>query len=203
MNYSPASTPISATSRGALTDNTGQGNSDVSKGERNNVVTSNWSYGSDENSRTTIIFPKINSQATFVSEGLPLLTKPQLLRKKDSEIKRYKELIRKSTADCRNAIAGELYGLARQQQLRRKIEELKTENKKDIQAERLRNNEKCSNETERLRHQRDEARMLLETKDNLIRRLKMRIRHLEQVGRQRKKEIEEMKQQVKPSSSCG
>jgi hypothetical protein len=60
----------------------------------------------------------------------------------------------------------------------------------------LRNKERFLSETEQLRWQRDEARMMVETKDNLIKRLRMRVKQLEQLENQKEKEINEIKRQL-------
>jgi hypothetical protein len=65
-----------------------------------------------------------------------------------------------------------------------------------MRVEKLRNKERFLSETEQLRWQRDEARMMVETKDNLIKRLRMRVKQLEQLENQKEKEINEIKRQL-------
>jgi hypothetical protein len=65
-----------------------------------------------------------------------------------------------------------------------------------MRVEKLRNKERFLSETEQLRWQRDEARMMVETKDILIKRLRMRVKQLEQLENQKEKEINEIKRQL-------
>ena len=187
MSYSLAANLISATSTRqtttALTDKTG----------RNNLEFTGKYSSNNENKCSTLTLPKITSRP---SDSHPLLTKPKLLRKRDTEIKHYKELVLKKSIDCANAISGEQSALEREGQLRRQLRELKTQNKTELRVEKLRNRERFSRDTERLRWQRDEARIMIETKDILIRRSRMRIKQLEELQKQREKEINQMKQEL-------
>ena len=190
MNYSPSLNHISSTSRRtmvtALTNKSGRDNVQFLEGQ----VTSDLSNDIRENC-STFTLPKLAS-----GDIQPVLTKPKLLRKKDLEIERYKRLVLKTSMDCVNAISGEQLGLEHQKELRRKLHELKAQNKTDLKIEKLRNKEKFLYETEELRWQRDEARMMLENKNILIRRLRMRIKQLEEIDKQKEKEINQIKQEL-------
>ncbi|XP_028411459.1 uncharacterized protein LOC114534046 [Dendronephthya gigantea] len=143
---------------------------------------------------SSVVFPKLDPRPTPASDSFPfLLTKPKILRKKDSEIKRYKELVTKKSIDCANAISGEQLSIAREAQLRRKVRELKTQNRNDMKVEKLRSKEIFLNETEQLRWQKDEALGIVETKDAVIRKLRMRVRQMEVIEKQKEKDIKQMK----------
>ena len=149
------------------------------------------------NNAFTLALPKLVPQPTPASDSLSfLLTKPKILRKKDSEIKRYKKIAMKKSIDCANAITGEQFAIAREAELRRKVRELKAQNKNDMKVEQLRNKEIFLNETGQLRWQRDEALMIVETKDELIRRLRMRVSQMEMVEKQKEKDIKQMKREL-------
>ena len=190
MNYSPSLNRISQTSRRtmvtALTNKSGLDNVEFLEGQ----VTSDWSNDIREN-LSTFTLPKLASD-----DIQPVLTKPKLLRKKDLEIERYKRLVLKTSMDCVNAISGERLVLEHQKELRRKLHELKTQNKAEMKVQKLRNKEKFLYETEELRWQRDEARMMLENKNVLIRKLRMRIKQLEEMDKQKEKEINQIKQEL-------
>ncbi|CAB4035804.1 Hypothetical predicted protein [Paramuricea clavata] len=201
MNYSPSSNLILPTSTGTLatvlTNKSGSKNSDLFGGKCSSLVTSKMSDVIRENNCSALTFPKLASRPNLASDSHPvLLTKPKLLRKKDSDVKRYKELVLKKSIDCANAISGEQFALEREGELRRKLRELKTQSKAEMRVEKLRNKERFLSETEQLRWQRDEARMMVETKDILIKRLRMRVKQLEQLENQKEKEINEMKREL-------
>lgn len=125
-----------------------------------------------------------------------ILTKPQLLRKKNLEIERLKELARKNRVDCANAIAQEKKARMQEMIQRQNVERMRAQNKTNLKMERLRNKEKYLNENEQLKWERDEAILWNKRKDNLIQRLKMRVIYLEQAERQATKEIDNLKRKL-------
>ena len=186
--------PSRETANTALRSQNKLNNSDILGGKCNSFVTTELSNDIGKGKCSALTMPKPESQ--HVPDSHPLLTKPQLLRKKDSEIQRYKELVLKNSLDWVNAISGEQIALVREGELRRKLRELRARNEVELRIEKLRNKERFLTETGRLRAQRNEARMIVENKDILIRRLRMRVKQLEQLEKQREKEISHMKEEL-------
>ena len=171
-------------------------NWDIVAGKCNSFVTTELSEETRKNKCSPLTMPKLLSQPSPITGSPPFLTKPRLLRKKDSEIKRYKELVFKKSLDCANAISGEQIAKARERELRGKLHELRIRNDAKIRIEKLRNKERLMSKTEQLRAQRNEARMVVENKNILIKRLRMRVTQMEQLEKQREKELDHMEQEL-------
>jgi hypothetical protein len=193
MNYLPTLYHVSSTNQRRITTSLKNNNADVIEGKYR-LVTSDLNNNIHENC-PTFTLPKLASK--YAGDSQPVLTKPKLLRKKDSEIQRYKKSCLKTSMDCVTAISKQQFAVESQKELRQKLHELKIQYKTDLKAEKLRNKEKLLHETEELRWQRYEACMMLETKNVLIRRLRMRVKQLEQIDKQKVKEINQMKQELK------
>lgn len=169
-------------------------NSEIFGGKCNSFVTTEPSEETRKDKCSSLKMPKLLSQPSPSSH--PFLTKPRLLRKKDSEIKRYKELVLKKSLDCVNAISGEQIAMARERELRGKLRELRIRNDAKIRTEKLRSRERLLNKTQELRAQRNEARMIVKDQEILIIRLRRKITQMKQLEKQREKEIDHMKQEL-------
>lgn len=146
-------------------------------------------------------FIPIPCPSIYSSESHSLLTKPKLLRKKEAELGRCKEQLLKRNIDCANAVCGERFAVEREAELRRRLRNQQCEFEGMKRVERLRNRERLLCETERLRSERDEAHIQLAVRDTVIKRLKIRVRQLEQVEKQRQAEIGQMKRELETKNT--
>ena len=146
-------------------------------------------------------FPAVPYPSLCVTESRILRTRPKLLRKKESELRRCKELLLKKSADCANAICGERFAVEREMELRRRLHGQKSEFEEMKRVERLRCRERLVMETERLSKERDEARIVLVAKDALVKRLKIRVGQLEQIEKQKDSEIRQMKRELETKNT--
>lgn len=137
----------------------------------------------------TVSLPSIYARG----ESRALLTRPKLLRKRESELGRCKELLLKKTADCANAVSGERFAIEREANLRRKLHDQRCEFEGTKRVERLRNRERLSFETQRLRREIDETKILLASRDAVVERLRNRVRQLEEVKKRKEVEIGQMR----------
>ena len=109
----------------------------------------------------------------------------KMLREKDREIARLREIIRKASLDCENATNSDAHSRMRISELKHKLSNQQRHVEHVTTVERLRCKEKVSNETERLRHERDEARVQLEHYDKLVWHLRKQVEQLGYLSRQR------------------
>ena len=109
----------------------------------------------------------------------------KMLREKDREIARLREIIRKASLDRENATNSDAHSRMRITELKQKLSNQQRHVEHVTTVERLRCKEKVSNETERLRHERDEARVQLENCDKLVWHLRKQVEQLGYLSRQR------------------
>ena len=111
----------------------------------------------------------------------------KMLREKDQEIARLREIIRKASLDRENATCANAHSRMRITELRTKLFNQQRHVEHVTTVERLRCKEKVSNETERLRHDRDDARVQLERYEKLVWQLRKQVEQLGYLSRQRYK----------------
>ena len=111
----------------------------------------------------------------------------KMLREKDQEIARLREIIRKASLDRENATCANAHSRMRITELRTKLSNQQRHVEHVTTVERLRCKEKVSNETERLRHDRDDARVQLERYEKLVWQLRKQVEQLGYLSRQRYK----------------
>ena len=109
----------------------------------------------------------------------------KMLREKDREISRLREIIRKASLDRENATNADAHSRMRIAELRDKLTNQQRHVEHVTTVERLRCKEKVSNETERLRHERDDARVQLEHYAKLVWHLRKQVEQLGYLSRQR------------------
>ena len=196
MNYFQTSNevlPSREASTAVRTRKSSRNNSEFIEKTSDTVLSSEFTKEIRKKDSSVLTLPRLMFPALHPGSDIhPVLTKPQLLRKKDSDIKRYKAIIFKKTMDCANAISGEQYAKSREEELRRKLRELRYKNEVEMKSLKLRNKEMFLNETEKLRWQRDESQRMIENKDILIKRLRMRVGQLEELEKQKEKEIKQI-----------
>lgn len=107
------------------------------------------------------------------------------LREKDQEIARLREIIRKASLDRENATCADAHSRMRITELKNKLSNQQRHVEHVTSVERLRCKEKVSNETERLRHDRDDARVQLEHYEKLVWKLRKQVEQLGYLSRQR------------------
>lgn len=126
----------------------------------------------------------------------------ELLREKDREISRLQEIIRKISLDRDSAFCTNVNSRMRVEELKNKL----TCQSRDVEhfttVERLRSKQKVSSETERLRQERNEARVQLAHHEKLVWQLRKQVDHLGYISQQRYKTIQELgkKMSVKDKS---
>lgn len=109
----------------------------------------------------------------------------KMLREKDQEIARLREIIRKASLDRENATCANAHSRMRITELKTKLSNQQRHVEHVTTVERLRCKEKVSNETERLRHDRDDARVQLEHYEKLVWQLRKQVEQLGYLSRQR------------------
>ena len=112
----------------------------------------------------------------------------KMLREKDQEIARLREIIRKASLDRENATCANAHSRMRITELRTKLSNQQRHVEHVTTVERLRCKEKVMNETERLRHDRDDARVQLERYEKLVWQLRKQVEQLGYLSRQRYKQ---------------
>lgn len=114
-----------------------------------------------------------------------------LLREKDREISRLREIIHKLALDRESAVSKNANSRMRVAELKDKLLSQHERVEHVTTVERLRSKQRVSAETERLRHERDEARAQLARHEKLAWQLKKRVDQLEYACEQRTKTIQE------------
>lgn len=109
----------------------------------------------------------------------------KMLREKDREIAALREIIRKASLDRENATCADAHSRMRITELKHKLSTQRRHVEHVTAVERLRCKEKVSNETERLRHERDDARVQLEHNEKLVWQLRKQVEQLGYLSRQR------------------
>ena len=109
----------------------------------------------------------------------------KMLREKDREIARLREIIRKASLDRENATCADAHSRMRIVELNHRLSNQQRHVEHVTTVERLRCKEKVSNETERLRHERDDARVQLEHYEKLVWQLRKQVEQLGYLSRQR------------------
>ncbi|XP_046847637.1 uncharacterized protein LOC124441240 [Xenia sp. Carnegie-2017] len=134
---------------------------------------------------------KMSNEVSFVSLQLS-----KVLREKDREIVRLRESIRKALLDRENATGASTRTRMRVAELKTKLSNQKRRMEHATKVERLRCKEKVTNETERLRHERDEAREQLEQRDKMVWHLRKQVEQLGYLSNQRYKTIQELNKKM-------
>ena len=114
-----------------------------------------------------------------------------LLREKDREISRLREIIHKLSLDRESAVSKNANSRMRVVELKDKLLSQHERVEHVTMVERLRSKQRVSSETERLRHERDEARAQLARHEKLAWQLKKRVGQLEYACQQKHKTIQE------------
>ena len=109
----------------------------------------------------------------------------KMLREKDREISRLREIIRKASLDRENATCADAHSRMRIAELKTKLSSQQRHVEHVTTVEKLRCKEKVSNETERLRHERDDAREQLKHYEKLVWQLRKQVEQLGYLSRQR------------------
>ena len=109
----------------------------------------------------------------------------KMLREKDREISRLREIIRKASLDRENATCADTNSRMRVAVLKNKLSNQQRHIEHVTTVEKLRCKEKISNETERLRHERDDARVQVAHYEKLVWQLRKQVEQLGYLSRQR------------------
>lgn len=131
------------------------------------------------------ILPNREIDTKFKRSNDVNLQMSKMLREKDREIVKLREIIRKASLDRENATCSDATSRMRVAELKSKLSNQQRHVEHMTTVERLRCKEKVNNETERLRHQRDEGRVQLAHYEKMVWQLRKQVEQLGYLSRQR------------------
>lgn len=129
--------------------------------------------------------PSDKSKTGQKSNGVDNEQLTKIIREKDREISRLREIIRKASLDREHAACADAHSRLRVHELKHKLSDQQRHAERVTSVERLRCKEKVSNETERLREERDDARARVEHFEQLVWQLRKQVEQLGYLSRQR------------------